>query len=166
MIEYDTEEKKNKELFELYEMSLRNRDYWLAKPLIDPRVIIPPWPRKVSKLIKQLGDRALFLENYQDKRTIFFPGGKVMYCPHPALVKMVPDIVTIYGATSAPGVRSLGTENLDTKIIFTLLEPEVCKCNNIKIDDEIYFHAQGDFLLKVDIENPKDTNIKNYWVKE
>jgi len=147
-----------------YEHSLKDRKLWIAQPLVDPRIIIPLWSGKITKLIKQLGKQVISIDTSMEKFTILFEGGEVMYCTHPDLKKAVPDTVTIYGVTAAPGVRSNGTKDLDTRISFTLLEPKECK--NIKVDEDVYFYAQRDFLLKVDIKEPEDTNIKNYWVKE
>ena len=157
------ERENNYTLLQDYEFRLRDRKLWIAEPLIDPRLLIPVWPQRISKFIKKLGGGALDIELSSDKCTVIFPGGEVVYSFYPNITKLIPNNVTLYAATAEPGKRSI-SKYYDTNMYFDILE--IDECSNIKVDEETYFYAPNDHILSVRIEDPKEIDLRNYWLKE
>ena len=149
----ETEEK----LLKQYEDTLK------LKPKIDPRVALPEDFPNIGKYVKSLGGEPIAID-FQDLDDtvlhVLFPGGTVDYTFSKQLELFVPELLISFAVTTHPGVRAIGTSKLDTHVVFELIQ---LSRYDKKLDLESVYLLSEDIGLKVDVLEPEEQNIKDWW---
>lgn len=134
---------------------------------IDATTDLPKDFPDIKKYVKALGTDLIDIRFSYKQFRIIFEGGEVQYYKgyNHNLANFdeyqISGIV-LYGATAEPGVRSLGTSKFDTHLYIDILNNEYL--NHAKPDDLLYTMENGN-IMKITIEEPEDTNIKDWWRK-
>ncbi len=145
----------------IYENLLQRKFY--KNLIIDPSVNLPHDFPNIKKYIKHLGEGALALYENDFTFDVLYPGGMVTYCSYKETDTLLIDRIVIYGITTEPGVRALGTSKFDTHIYFDLE-----KSDNSELTPEEkknYFNLEDTQRIKMTVKEPEDSNIKDWWTK-
>jgi len=150
---------KEKSLLEQYKYNLK------LKPRIDPRIRLPKGFPDISKYVKSLGGEPMAI-NFEDLDDtvlhILFPGGTVDYIFSKQLKTFIPELLISFAVTTEPGVRAVGTSQLDTHVVF---EPVQLSKYDGEIDRNTMYILSDELALQVKVLEPERIDIRNWWQK-
>lgn len=131
--------------------------------IIDPSIDLPKDFPDINKYVKQLGEGPLALYDNIHTFDVLYPGGIVTYLLQEETGELLIDSLILFGVTTEPGVRALGTKRFDTHLNFDI-EKSNRKNPTEERRDDCFSLGYGE-RLKITIEKPEDTNIKDWWTK-
>ncbi len=131
--------------------------------LFDPSNELPRNFNCVKEYIEYLGEGPLAILQKQSTLEVLYPAGQVIYCTHSETNTLLIEKIILYAVTAEPGVRAIGTKKFDKHLLFELEEPASFELT--AEHSEISFPVGDNAIMRVSLQEPEDSNIKDWWSK-